>query len=106
MKKNCMIISVFKYVFYISVGVLFFSAPLFSDVYKYQNNRVQKSKSSKTKPLKPAILSEIAYQQDEKETQLRSQLLKSQAEQRRLRKELDELRESFKRFKNYYFRRY
>lgn len=105
MKKNKHIRFIVIFTFLIILG-LPYSTPIFSDIYKYQNNRVQKSKSNKNKPLKPAILSEIAYQQDEKEAQLRAQLLKSQAEQRRLRKELDELRESFKRFKNYYFRRY
>ena len=88
--------------------ILIFTLPrvAYADIYDIKNNRVQKSASKKKKPLSTLTLSEIAYQQDERVSNLKAQLIKSQSEQKRLKKELDELKESFKRFKNYYFRRY
>ena len=87
-------------------GFLIFYTPLKAANYKYINNRVQKNPSQKTIPLSKSTLSEVVYSQDEKISLLKQQLLKSKAEQKKLKKELNELKKSFERFKNYYFRRY
>ena len=90
----------------IPVLIFTFSSYLHADKYKFINKRVQKIKSTKTTPFSKTTLSEVVYTQDEEIALLRQQLLKSKAEQKKLKKELTELKKSFERFKNYYFRRY